>query len=91
MFFIFLDQNYKLNPNEYSLLKVKDLSNLKNRLLYLCDMNCDLDALSIYDPIVDSLVQSTLAHFLYAKKENLEIDPDYSRDSETHFFLYGSD
>lgn len=71
LFFACLEHNYQLNPSEYPLISSIDINNFKYRMTYFSNNGIEGDVL--YDPIMEPLVQSSLAHFLYMKKNSIDI------------------
>ncbi|KAL0302647.1 UNVERIFIED_CONTAM: hypothetical protein Scaly_3025700 [Sesamum calycinum] len=63
--FLSVERNYRLNSRDYPMITDVDVRNLKLRLSYCSDNGIDGP---LYDPIMVSLVQSSLAHFIYIKK-----------------------
>lgn len=73
LFFAFLEHNYKLNSSEYPLISSVDINCFKDRITSFSNngiggIGCDM----LYDPLMEPLVQSSLAHFLYMKKNRID-------------------
>lgn len=72
-----LDHNFRLNYREYPTMSHSDVNNFKDRILSISNNEEGIECDRLYDPIVDPLVQSSLAHFLYMKKNQLDLN-EYS-------------
>lgn len=69
-FFACLEHNYQLNPSSYPFLSSIDIKNFQDRMTSFSNNGIGGDVL--YHPIMEPLVQSSLAHFLYMKKNSID-------------------
>lgn len=74
LFFACLEHNYQLNSSEYPLISSIDRKNFKDRMTSFSNNGIgeDIGSDMLYDPIMEPLVQSSLAHFLYMKKNCID-------------------
>lgn len=86
LFYDLIDRNYQRNYSEYPMISSNDLKCFKDRLTDLSNQSIiNEDADKLYDPILDSLVRSSLADLLYIKKNRIdfkdfvEFHPNYIR------------
>lgn len=82
LFISVLERTYQLHSGDYPMISDIDMCSFRDRITYISDNDLEIDML--YDPLMESLVQSSMAHFLYIKKYNLDIDqtffhPNYIR------------
>lgn len=70
LFFACLEHNYQFNSSEYPLISSIDINNFKDRMTSFS--NNGIGDGILYDPILEPLVQSSLAHFLYMKKNRID-------------------
>jgi len=73
LFLTCLDHNYKINSSDYPLISSIEINGFKERITSFSnngigEMGCDI----IYDPLMEPLVQSSLAHLLYIKKKRID-------------------
>lgn len=69
MFCECMEMNYRLNYREFS--KISEIDILKFKENVSCTHAVDFVG---YDPLMISLIQLSLAHFLYVKKHNISIE-----------------
>lgn len=86
LFFDLIDRHYQRNSSEYPLISSNELKCFKDRLTDLSNKDIISEAADkLYDPILDSLVRSSLADLLYIKKNGIdfqdfvEFHPNYIR------------
>ena len=80
-FFVILDHNYKLNAKDYPLISSVDIQSFKDRMTSFRNHGFgDIGSDVLYDPIMEPLVQSSLAHLLYMKKHNIPLKENDNGD-----------
>lgn len=73
LYFYLLEEIYRQNSNEFPLISGVDIKCFMERMTDLSNNGSEVTANTLlYDPIMEPLVQSALAHFLFMKKNNLE-------------------
>lgn len=85
LFLACLEQNYKSNPSDFPLISSIDISNFKSRITSISNNEIadDIGSDMLYDHnIMIPLVQSSLAHFLYMKKNRIEFKWSENGDGE---------
>lgn len=74
IFIACLEHNYKLNSSEYPLISSIDIDHFKNRITSFSKNEGEIGGETLYDPIMELLVQSSLAHFLYMNKNSVSFE-----------------
>lgn len=69
LFISLIEEVYRDKSGEFSLISSVDVGGLVERINYLSDNEIDSVDNMLFDPIMDPLLQTTMAHFLYHKKE----------------------
>lgn len=83
-----LQSHYNENATEFPIISHIDVKNFIDRITEYNDDSVESQDF-VYDPLMEPLVQSSLAHFLYLKKNGMEMNklksyhPNYIR---FHFF-----
>lgn len=73
LFYDIMDRHYQQNYSEYPLISSNDIKCFKDRITDLSNREIEsYDADMLYDPIMDSLVRSSLANLLYIKKNGID-------------------
>lgn len=73
-FFVVLEHNYKLNSSSYPMISSVDMNCFKDRMTSFSNNGIgDIGHEMLYDPIMEPLVQSSLAHLLYMKKNSIPL------------------
>lgn len=85
-FFEIMDLNYKNHSSEYPMITCTEIKCFKDRMTDLSNNVIDSD--TIYDPIMEPLVQSSLANFLYIKKYSSNTKLPYLKEFHPNYVRY---
>lgn len=71
-----LERNFQFHPNEFPLISNLEIRNFIERIHSLSKEGANL---SSYDKIMDPLIISSLAHFLYLKIHSIDLNANSDR------------
>jgi hypothetical protein len=72
LFLYVLEMNFQVHSADYPMISDIEMNSFKTRMTDLSENEINSDVL--YDPKMEALVQSSLAHFLYYKMNKCDID-----------------